>query len=515
MKPGATFICALTASTGLLAGPAAAQEPVKGGDLVVAMAVTLPTVDPHASTGVATRYIAAHLYESIVTRGETGDIIPQLAASYDMSDDATTYTFTLRDGVNFHDGSALDAGDVVASWERMKEKGVDQGVMELVESFEEVDDLTVKVTMTESHPTFLDSLSSPRVIVGIMPEEIAGLPKEEFKAVGTGPFKFTEWVPDSHIKLERFEEYSQQEEGTVRDGFGGKRTAYVDTVTFRTVPEAGAQIAGLLTGDYHIADQVSPQDVPRLEASQEVSAVKVLPWYMVHQTFNLTKPLGADDNFRKAIQTGLNLEVLLDFATGGNYVLGHGWQYDGFPYYSDVGKETYNVGDVEKAKELLAQSSYNGEEIEILTVSDEAALRDYAIALADQLGKLGINTRINAQNAATWSALRVERETWTIIIGGFGMAPSIGPFGMLQHFSGDGSLQGVKFPDIEDAAHRVRTGLTFEERKQAFEDYQGAVLDKAISIRAGAAGIYIGVRDEVKNFQPGRVIRAWDIWLEP
>lgn len=508
----ATLISAL-AATGL-AAPLEAQEPVEGGDLVVAMAVTLPTVDPHASTGVATRYIAAHLFESVVTRGENGDIIPQLAESYEISEDTTTYTFTLREGVNFHDGSTLDAGDVVASWQRMKDRGVDQGVMALVDSFVELDDLTVQVNMTEPNPSFLDGLSSPRVIVGIMPEEVAALPKEEFKPIGTGPFKFVEWIPDSHIKLAKFEDYSQQTDATPRDGFGGKRTVHVDTVTFRTVPEAGAQIAGLLTGDYHIADQVSPQDVPRLEASEGVSAVKVLPWYMVHQTFNLTKPLGADENFRKAIQVGLNLEVLLDFATGGNYMLGHGWQYEGFPYYSDAGKETYNLGDVERAKGLLAQSSYNGEEIEILTVSDEAVLRDYAIALADQLGKLGIKTRINAQNAATWSALRVERESWTIIIGGFGMAPAIGPFGMLRHFSGDGSLQGVKFPEIEDAVRRVRTGLTFEERKKAFAEYQAEVLGKAISIRAGAAGIFIGVRDEVKNFKPGRVVRAWDIWLD-
>lgn len=431
-----------------------------------------------------------------------------------MSDDAMSYTFTLREGVPFHDGSMLDAGDVVASWQRMKDQGVDQGVMALVDSFEEVDDLTVKVTMTEANPTWLDELSSPRVLVGIMPEEVAALPNEEFEPIGTGPFEFTEWVPDSHVTLNKFEEYAQQSDAAPRDGFGGKRTVHVDSVTFRTVPEAGAQIAGLLTGDYHIADQVSPQDVPRLEASDEVRAVKVLPWYMVHQTFNLTKPFGADENFRRAIQVGLNLEELLDFATGGNYVMGHAWQYEGFPYYSDAGMETYNLGDVAQAKALLEQSSYNGEEIEILTISDEAALRDYAIALADQLGRMGINTRINAQNAATWSALRVERETWTIIVGGFGMAPSIGPFGMLQHFSGDGSLQGVTFPEIEDAAQRVRTGMTFDERKQAFEDYQAGVLGRAISIRAGAAGIYIGVRNEVQNFEPGRVIRAWDVWID-
>ena len=513
MRLSRTFLCAVAVTVGFSA-PALTAEPVKGGDLVVAMAVTLPTVDPHASTGVATRYIASHIFESVVTSGENGDIIPQLAESYEISEDTKTYTFHLRSGVNFHNGDVLDAGDVVASWQRMKDQSVDQGVMKLVESFEEVDDHTVVVHMAEPHPTFLDSLSSPRVIVGIMPEEIAVLPKEQFEAVGTGPYKFVEWVPDSHIKLARFEEYTPQTTGKVRDGFGGIRTAYLDTVTFRTVPEAGAQIAGLLTGDYHIADQVSPQDVPRLEAAEGVSAQKVLPWYMVHQTFNLTHPVGADENFRKAVQIGLNYETLMDFATGGNYILGHGWQYEGFPYYSDVGKDTYNVADMDKAKEYLAKSSYNGEELEILTISDEAVLRDYAIALADQLGKLGIKTRINAQNAATWSELRVKRESWDIIIGGFGLAPSIGPFGMLAHFSGEGSLQGVQFPEIEDAAKRVKTGMTFEIRKKGFEDYQAAVLGKAISVRAGAAGIYIGVRDEVHNFTPGRVIRAWDLWLE-
>ena len=113
MKFRAMAAAALAATLGLTA-PASAQDPAKGGDLVVAMAVTLPSVDPHASTGVATRYVSAHMFEGVVTRGETGDIIPQLAASYEMSDDARTYTFTLRDGVRFHDGSTLDAGDVVA-----------------------------------------------------------------------------------------------------------------------------------------------------------------------------------------------------------------------------------------------------------------------------------------------------------------------------------------------------------------------------------------------------------------
>ncbi|MHA3977142.1 ABC transporter substrate-binding protein [Halovulum sp. GXIMD14794] len=514
MKHGLTLASAALASL-LLTSPALAQEPVKGGEFVVAMAVTLSELDPHATTGLPTRYVGAHLYEGVLTRGETGEIIPQLAESWEMSEDAKTYTFVLREGVTFHDGSGFDAADVVASWERMQESGIDRGVMSLVDRFEQVDDRTVRVHMTEANPTFLDGLSSPRVIVGIFPEEVARAAKEDFKPIGTGPFKFGEWVPDSHITLERFDDYAAQDGAAPRDGFGGKRTAHVDSVTFRTVPEASAQLAGLLTGDYHVADQISPQDVPRLEASEDVRAEKMLPWYMVHQSFNASIPPADDENFRKAIQVGLDLETLMDFATGGNYQMGHGWQYEGYPYHSEVGKETYNLGDVEAAKELLAKSDYDGQELEILTISDEAVMRDYAIALADQLGKLGIKSRINAQDAATWSALLQQKDSWNIVIGGFGMAPSIGPFGMLRHYSGDNAIHGLNDPDIEDAVKRVRTSLTFEERKQAFEDYQAAVLGKALAIRAGAAGIYVGVRDEVHNFKPFRVVRAWDVWLDP
>ena len=109
---------ALAATLGLTA-PASAQDPAKGGDLVVAMAVTLPSVDPHASTGVATRYVSAHMFEGVVTRGETGDIIPQLAASYEMSDDARTYTFTLRDGATFASGNPVTTEDVLYSFGRV------------------------------------------------------------------------------------------------------------------------------------------------------------------------------------------------------------------------------------------------------------------------------------------------------------------------------------------------------------------------------------------------------------
>lgn len=494
---------------------ASAQTPVDGGELIIASASNLGELDPHASTSGETRDIASHIFESVITVDETGNIIPQLAESYEASDDAMSYTFHIREGVPFHNGDILDVDDVIASWQRMKDYGIDREIMGLVDSFERVDDDTVAVHMERAYPTFLENLSSPRVIVGIMPQEIALLPKDEFKPIGTGPFQYVEWVPDSHITLDKFAGYVPSPGFDGPTGFGGLRTAYVDRVTFRNVPEQGSRLAGILTGDYHIANQIAQTDVPRLEASGEAQAMSMLPWMMLHQTFNVSSAPGDDVNFRRAVQIGLDLETLLDFATGGNYQLGHGWQYEGFPYYSDVGADTYNVGDKERAAELLAKSSYNGETVRILATSDQQVNRDYAIALADELGKMGIKTQITGVDTATWTAMLGQKDKWEILIGGFGLAPSIGPFGMLRHFAGENNLQGYMDPALEDAADRTRTGLTFEERKQGFEDYQAGVLNNAYAIRVGATGVYNAVRNEAHGFRPYRVLRAWDVWIDP
>lgn len=492
-----------------------AQEPVMGGELVFASASNLGELDPQASTSGETRDISSNIFESVITVGETGTIIPQLAESFEAAPDALSYTFRIRDDVRFHNGDVLDVDDVIASWTRMKDTGIDREIMELVDSFERVDDKTIVVHMTRPYPTFLENLSSPRVIVGIMPAEIAAKAKDEFEPIGTGPFKFVEWVPDSHITLERFADYVPSPGFDGPDGFGGKRTAYVDTVIFRNVPEQGARLAGILTDDYDVANQISATDVPRIDASGVAKAEKLLPWMMLHQTFNVSRAPGDNADFRKGIQIGLDLETLLDFAAGGNYQMGHGWQYDGFPYYSDAGKEFYNLKDVDGAKALLAKSGYNGEELTILTTSDQQITRDYAIALQDQLKKLGVNSTIDAVDTATWTAMLGQKDKWDILIGGFGLAPSIGPFGMLRHFAGENNLQGYMDPELEDAADRTRTGLTFEDRKKGFEDYQAGVLNKAYSIRVGATGVYIAVSNEVHGYKPYRVLRAWDVWLDP
>ncbi|OSP54009.1 ABC transporter substrate-binding protein [Pseudoruegeria sp. SK021] len=512
------FGVTLVAAIGLLGASgsiAIAQDPVIGGELIIASASNLGELDPQASTSGETRDIASNIFEGVITVGETGNIIPQLAESFEVAPDAMSYTFHIRDGVPFHNGDIMDVDDVIASWTRMKETGIDREIMGPVASFERVDDTTIVVHMSQPYPTFLENLSSPRVIVGILPAEIAVKSRDEFEPIGTGPFKFVEWVPDSHITLERFADYAPSPGFDGPDGFGGKRTAYVDSVTFRNVPEQGARLAGMLTGEYHVANQIAATDVPQLNASGVATAEKLLPWMMLHQTFNVSRAPGDNLDFRRAVQVGLDYGILLDFATGGNFELGHGWQYEGYPYYSDAGKEFYNLNDVDRAKDLLAKSGYAGEDLTILVTGDQQVPRDYSIALQDQLKKLGVNTTINAVDTATWTAMLGQKDKWDILIGGFGLAPSIGPFGMLRHFAGANNLQGYIDPELEDAAERTRTGLTFADRKQGFEDYQAGVLNNAYSIRVGATGLYLAVRNEVHDFKPYRVFRAWDVWVDP
>jgi len=506
---------ALFSAAGAAAPATAADTPVKGGDLSIAIAGSVSTIDPQATTSFYTRLIAAPIFEAVLTTGEKGAVIPQLAKSYEQADDAKSYTFHLRSGVKFQNGKTMTVDDVIASWERMKKTGADQGVMKFVDKFERVDDLTVRAVMAEADPTFIDRLASPRVLVGIMPAEEAAKPVKEFTPIGTGPFRFVEWVPDSHIKLGRFDDYSADTSFDGPDGFGGKRTAYVDTVTFRFVPEAGARTAGILTGDFGVAEQIPSTDVPRIDGDPVADAVPFLPVGKVHVTFNVTRDPVKNLKFRQAVQMALDADTALNFATGGNYQLGPGLLYPGNPAYTDAGTEHYNVHDLDAARKLLAESGYSGQPVTLLTTGDQAIFRDFTVALADQLGKIGINTTISAVDSATWVAMLKEKDKWDITVNAFGLAPFLGPLGMLFHFSGPANLQGYQDPAVEDAANRARTALTEEERIAGFADYQRTVFENVYSIIVGAYGQYIGVNKRVHNFSIFRVHRPWDVWVDP
>ena len=226
----ALAICACFASAPL---DALAQK--RSPTLVFGQEATPPTLDPHFSTSIATRNVAMHIFEQLLTRDENNDVMPELADKWEVSPDGLTYTFRIRTGVKFHNGKELTSADVKASFERYKRVGLAKVTLKPVVSMETPDAATFVLKVDKPQPVFLEELSAFVVPIAIIPAEQADREGGKLELIGTGPYQFVEWVPDSHVRVKRFADYVPDARYKGSNGFGGKKEAWFDTVDFKIV----------------------------------------------------------------------------------------------------------------------------------------------------------------------------------------------------------------------------------------------------------------------------------------
>ncbi len=382
-------LLALLASTAAHAAPFAC--PHKGGDLTFGQEANVNSLDQQASNTISTRNVAMNIFESLMTRDETNQAIPELAASYTESPDHLTYTFKLRSGVHFHNGKLLTSADVVASFDRYSKVGLERANISNVDHWDAPDADTFVIHMKRVQPTFIEALSSFSVPIVIFPAEFKDDPALRLHTIGTGPYMLDQFVPGGFVKLKRFDGYSPNTAYEDRTGFGGYRQACLDTVTFRIVTEPSARVAGLQTGELQGVEDVPTTALADLKTNKDVTLLPLPNWWIQITTPNVQKPPTDNLYFRQAVMAALNMDEIMDAATDGNYKLNVGFQYPGRSTYTDAGKETYNQHDAAKAKALLAQAGYKGEPVVILTNKDYTSRYNAAVVEAEQMKAVGIN----------------------------------------------------------------------------------------------------------------------------
>ena len=209
--------------------------PVPGGSVVYGMTQDLASLDPHVDTDAGTRDVVFNLYEGLVKPTSDGGFIPAVASDYTISDDAKTYTFTLRDGVTFHDGTPVTIEDVKYSIDRYAEiQGESSAFSSLVDSVEVQDDKTLVVNLKESYSEFL-----PMMTIAIIPksnEDPAGNP------IGTGPFKYVSYTPGQNLELEKY------------DGYWQEGVPSLDSVEFKFIADVDTAFVELQAGTIDISD---------------------------------------------------------------------------------------------------------------------------------------------------------------------------------------------------------------------------------------------------------------------
>ena len=489
-------------------GPVLAQK--KGGDVVIAMTQAPPSLDPHATSAQVARNVNLHVFETLYARDENARPVPDLATGVSVSADGITYVFTLRQNVKFHNGRDMTSADVVASLERYRKAGASPALVAAIDSVAATGPNQVTIKLKSVQTTFLGNISSPRAPIAIMPAEEAAKEMGKASPIGTGPFKFVEYKPDSHVKLARFEEYKPNPAYKERDGFAGAKIAYVDSVTFRFMPEAGARDAALATGQVTLNETADGPTAKRLSGNPNFQVIKVLPFAAQILKFNMAQGPGADLNFRRAVQQGLDAEEIMAVAYPDIYKMDQSWVYGGSAYHTD---RKLLKQDLAGAKATLAKSSYKGEKL-VFIIDNIRPNVDAATVFQQQMAQMGVAVELKVADWPTTSGIGLKSdEGWNFWTHGFGIEPYEGPVSAMSHWV-KGQGQRKADPAIDAMFDKMNTEMNLDAQKKLFADFESRMADQAIAVNLGNYGLFQIASSKLKNFKAYRIPRMWGVWLE-
>lgn len=512
----AGFVYALACLIGVVTPLDSANAQTKrGGNLIAGQSAHPPSLDDHMTNALAAKHATFHLYETLLTRGEDGRVITGLTESYAVSQDGLAYTFKLRPNVKFHNGKTLTAEDVRASLERYKRISIRRDLLAPVSAIEVTGPTGLVIRLSKPQPLFAEDLSQQIVPMSIYPAEDGNADASKNSRVGTGPFRFVEWIADRHIILERFADYTADARASGTDGYGGRKAALIDRITLRFIPEPSAMTAALETGEIHVAESVPTTSRATLSKNANITLISVKP-AMQHMVYvNPTKPPFDKLEVRRAVQVALDIDEIMTIAHDGNYSLNAGLMWPGRPNYSDAGKEFYAVKDSVRARKLLAEAGYKGEEIIMTTSSDFKWMVDGATVMAEQLRAIGMNVRMVVSDWPTHTKIRNDRNAYHFSHSAKFFNQWIdSPANYLQEWSGAKPAHFVPDPVLTALVDEMRTLPTPQARKAAFDKAQRHFFQQVIALTLGDRGQVQATRRNVKGFMPSVTMRFWNVSLD-
>ena len=407
----------------LLSGPALAQQKV----LKFIPQADLRILDPIATTAYITRNHGYMVYDTLFAMDAKFQVKPQMIDKWDISKDNLTYTFTLRDGLKFHDGQPVRSADCIASIDRWSKRDtLGQKLAEATEAWSAVDDKTFRLKLKKPFPLTLEALAKPSSNVPfIMPERIAKT--DPFKNIedvtGSGPFKMVkaEWVPGSKVVYVKNTDYVPRKEPP--SWASGGKVMKVDRVEWIYIPDSATAAAALNAGEADIWEQLPPDLIPVLAKNKSITVENIDPLGSMGMIrFNFLHPPFNNEKMRQAVLYMVNQQ---DYVIGiaGDPKNGHpcfSYFTCGTPLSSEIGADPLKgKRDLDKAKQLVKESGYKGEKIVIIDATDQPIVHSQSLLTLDILKKMGLNAEIQAGDWGTLITRRavkepVEKGGWSI-----------------------------------------------------------------------------------------------------
>ena len=387
--PVSALIHAATMVVALCAPQAHASK-----DVVLAIASTLTTTDPWDANDTLSHACAKTFYEGLFGFNEKLELRPVLAESYDVSPDGLVYTFHLRKGVKFHDGTDFNAEAVKVNFDRVtnpENKLKRYSLYSNIAKTEVVDDLTAKVTLKTPFSPFINQLAHPSAVM-ISPTALKKYGKDiMFHPVGTGPYKFVEWKQTDYLK------------GAKNENYWRPGLPKIDTITWVPVVDNNARSAMMRTGEAHFTFPVPYEQAAVLEKDEHLKLVAAPSIVTRYLNMNMLQKPFDDLRVRQAINYAINKEALAKVAFSGYAFPSEGPLPQGVDYAVKLGPWPYNP---KKAKELLAEAGYpNGFETTLWSAYNHTTGQKVIQFIQQQLAQVGIKAQVQALEAGQ----RVEK----------------------------------------------------------------------------------------------------------
>ncbi|MGD9712802.1 MAG: ABC transporter substrate-binding protein [Thermomicrobiales bacterium] len=535
MKRAAALGVSASALAGLLAtrrssvAAATLQDaPVAGGTLREGYDLDFSRMDPVGTNWYDPAFSA--LYENVITNDPDGAKVPQIAERWEFSADGTVLTFTIRTGLSFHSGDVLDAAAVAAAFTEIKTSGSLAVFFAPVETIEATDETTVVLTMAHPYYDVINvvdtgywSIFNNRVRSELESAEAGTYGQQQID--GSGPFTFGEWVPGSHVTVNKWAEYP----GSIVPYFENTGPAYLDGIRWEFISEAAQRAIRIENGEIDTLRGPAAQDISRLEGNGDLNVVRLKEWsgYIFGVNHTKTEYDFQDVRMRQALSGAINRQAIADALLFGEGEPLYGPITSADRYYT-AEVEQFNQFDLDAAKALVAEVGWtagddgilekNGQRLEItLPVQDESFNRQLGTVLQDQLRQLGVAVEVQILDRASFFNTLANENPDSYLF--YYLWPV--PIDVVSLFVGSATIPDpnwaqASIPEVDAAIEAWQNAANEEELAAAGAQFQLAVAEHLPTIPLINRNAFWVSRSNVQGYLP----HQWnlypfynDVWL--
>jgi peptide/nickel transport system substrate-binding protein len=521
-----TIVAAAAASA--LAGTATAQAP-EAAVLRIVPQVNLSVLDPIFSSAYITRNHGYMIYDTLFGTDEKGAIQPQMVERWSVSDDRKTWTFTLRPGLEFHDGTPVTSADVIASLQRWSSRDTLGGVMSrFVDRYEATGPASWRMHMKEPFGLVLEALGKPSSNVPfIMPARIAATPgAEQIKEhVGSGPYSFKadEFKPGERAVYLRHAKYMPRKEPA--SGTAGGKTVHIDRVEWLMIRDPQTQLNALTVGEVDILEQPAAEQYAALRELADVKLVNATPdGYLYSLRMNALHPPFDNVLVRRAAMLAIGQEQVLrtQIGTPGLFRSCLSIYACGTPLESASTGSFTGKANPQAARKLLEQAGYKGEPVLLMRPGDYPALAKAPLVVKQQLEQAGFKVDMPNMDWQTLLARRAKKDPasaggWNAFITFNAAADALMPTTMVMlNATGDRGWFGwFSDPELEELKNQFARAQTDAEKRKLAEAAQLRSIEQVTHVNLGQFFLPAAVRKNISGLVPAGANVYWNVRKQP